>query len=295
MARVVKTAMTVPLAFVFIFFMAVLPHLLQLNESGSSIRLNWSRSIAAIKDYFTGIGTGESFRFLAGRTELIFWEQIGGYFKVSLLNIAGGALIGTTIGILIGIYFALSGAGWLKRIVEFIGVVPDFIMILLLQFLIVFVASKTGVVLFQVASVTADDPAIILPLISSLIIPANYMIRNVALQMKLTLTEDYISFAKSRGLGKWYIVFYHALPNVLPFIKADLHKLLGILMGNIFIVEYLYNMHGVTMLLFADAFAHEGYQYALVVNGLLTLLALYAVVFALLKTYLWGWEKVLVR
>jgi peptide/nickel transport system permease protein len=127
------------------------------------------------------------------------------------------------------------------------------------------------------------------------ILPANYMIRTVSQQMKMTLTEDYISFAKARGLGKTYIVFFHALPNVLPFIKADLHKLLGILMGNLFIVEYLFNLHGVTKLLYSDAFAHGGYQFNLVVNSLLALIVVYAVVYGVLRLFLRGWEKVFIR
>jgi len=294
MLKIVKTAAVVPIVFVFVLAVALLPLLLQLNDSGS-LNLNWTQSQAGLKDYFTGIGTGETFRFLSGKKELAFWEQIGDYFKVSLFYIAAGGLIGMTIGLLVGIYFALSKAEWLKRIVEIAGALPDFVTVLLLQFLIVFIGSKTGIFVFQVASLSTDDPAIMLPLISAVLIPANYMIRNVATQMKLTLTEDYIGFAKARGLSKMYIVFFHALPNVLPFFKADLHKLLGILMGNLFIVEYLYNLHGVTKLLFADAFAYGNYQYALVVNGLTTLIILYAVVYGMLKLYLRGWEKVFVR
>jgi len=295
MPKVAKAAMAVPFALFFVFSVALLPNLLRIEENDSFIRLNWSESLRGLSDYFRGFATGETFRFLSGRTELSFWDQIGGYFQVSLFYVAAGALIGMTIGLLAGIYFSLTRSEWLKRFVELTGAVPDFVSVLLLQFLIVFIASQTGIVVFQVASVSTDDPAIVLPLVSAVLIPANYMIRNVALQMKLALTENYIGFAKARGLSKTYIVFFHALPNVLPFIKADLHKLLGILMGNIFVVEYLYNLHGITMLIFTDAFAYEGYQYALVVNGLIALLVLYAIAYGLLRAYVWGWEKVFAR
>jgi len=295
MPKTVKSAMLVPLALAFVFLLSVLPLLLQPGTDGSALSLRFSLGWDNLRSYFTGIGSGETFRFLSGKNELDFWEQIVGYFRVSLFYVAGGALIGTTIGILMGIYFSLSRAQWLKRGVELLGALPDFVLILLLQFFVVFIADKTGVVVFQVASVTVDNPAIALPLISAVLLPAGYMIRNVALHMKLTLSEDYIAFAKARGLGKTYIVFYHALPNVLPYIKADLHKFLGILMSNLFVIEYLYNLHGVTMMLFSNAFGSQGYQYALVVNGLLSLLLLYGVTYAALKLYLWGWEKVIVR
>ncbi|SIQ37453.1 peptide/nickel transport system permease protein [Paenibacillus sp. RU4T] len=294
MSKMNRFVLSIPMVFILVLIMAALPLLLQ-PDGSHSIRLDWPQSAASMKDYVSGIATGESFRFLSGQNTLSFWEQVGSYFSISFGYLACGALIGTTIGVLIGVYFSLSRAEWLKRIVEFSGAMPDFVSILLLQFLVVFVASKTGVVLFQIATLSVKEPAVVLPLASSILIPASYMIRNVTMQMTYTLAEDYIGFAKARGLRKLYIVFYHALPNVLPFIRADLHKFLGILIGNIFIVEYLYNLHGLTMLLFSNVYSSGGYQFPLVVNGLLSLLVLYAVIYALLKTYLWGWEKVLSR
>lgn len=294
MPKLLKPIMAVPLTLVFLFVLADLPHLLQLNGSGG-LQLDWSRSAASVKDYFAGIRTGETFRFLSGRKELSFWDQIGSYLKVSLFYISIGALIGTTIGILVGIYFSLSRQEWLKRGVELLASIPDYVIILLLQALIIYVLKETGVYVFKVASMNTKDPAIALPLISSIIIPGCYLIRNVALHMKLTMTEDYIVVAKARGLSKSHIIFFHALPNVLPFIKTDLNKLLSILIGNMFIVEYLYNLHGVTKLLFSDTFTRYGYQYALAVNGLMTLVVIYTVVYILLRIYLRGWEKVFAR
>ncbi|RUS46886.1 ABC transporter permease subunit [Cohnella sp. AR92] len=295
MGKAAKLAMAVPGALAFIFVIALLPILIQLGENGDSLHLNVSGGLSSIKEYFAGIGTGDTFRFLSGRTEHSFWNQIWSYFDVSLFYVAIGALLGTAIGILAGVYLGMSRAEWLKRIVELVGALPDFVVILLLQFIIVYIATQTGVVLFRVASLSTDQSAIMLPLISMVILPANYMIRTVSQQMKMTLTEDYISFAKARGLGKTYIVFFHALPNVLPFIKADLHKLLGILMGNLFIVEYLFNLHGVTKLIYSDTFAHGGYQFNLVVNSLLALIAVYAIVYGVLRLFLRGWEKVFIR
>jgi peptide/nickel transport system permease protein len=294
MSKIVQGAMVVPGVLLFIFILSMIPLVLQSGGDGS-LHLNLSLGFNSIKNYMIGIGTGESFLYFSGEKELLFWKQIGGYFSMSFKYVAIGAIIGVTIGILIGIFFAYSRVEWIKRAVEFTGVLPDFVIILLLQLFIVLIYKQTGILVFEVASLSTDEPAVVLPLISMMIIPANYMIRNVAMQMKLTLTEDYILSAKARGMGKTYILFFHALPNVLPFIKADLHKLIGILMGNLFIVEYFYNLRGVTKLLFSESFAPTGYQYDLVVNGLLTLLALYVVIYGLLRVFVLGWEKVFIR
>ncbi|SFI37263.1 peptide/nickel transport system permease protein [Paenibacillus sp. UNC496MF] len=294
MSRALQAVLIVPGILLFVLLFAMFPAVLQ-GSQGAALQFHWGDGFAGIRHYFAGFPSGSSFRYLSGKTELSFWAQIGASFSISGFYTVVGGLAGLTGGVLLGVYFAVSRARWMKRLLELTGILPDFVIVILLQFLVVYVASETGMVVFKVASASTDDPAFALPLISTILIPANYMVRNVALQMNNAFTEDYINFAKARGLGKTYIVFFHALPNVLPFIKADLHKFMGILFGNLFIFEYLYNLNGVTLFVFSNAFANEGYQYGLVVNGLLALLALYAVVYALLRAVVYGWEKVIVR
>jgi len=292
MPKALQFTIIVPAVILVILLFAMFPAVLQ---AGDGLHFYWARGFSSIRDYLEGIWTGSSFRFLSGKKELSFWEQIGRSFNITLFYMAVGAVMGMTIGVLLGICFAVIRAQWPKRVLELTSVLPDFLVIIMLQALIVLIYSKTGLLVFEVASTSSDDPAIALPLLSAIIIPASYLIRNVALHMNQTFTEDYISFAKARGLGKGYIVFFHALPNVLPYIKADLHKYMGILFGNIFIIEYLYNLNGVTKLVFYNAFAKEGYQYSLVVNGILTFLLLYAIGYGVLKLVVYGWEKVICR
>ncbi|WP_308639752.1 ABC transporter permease subunit [Paenibacillus silvisoli] len=279
----------------FVLVFAMIPAVLKQSYMDGPLELRWSDGLTSLKDYAAGLSDGHTFRYLSGKTERSYLEQIGSSFMLTLSYMTVGAMLGITMGILLGIYFALTRSQWLKRLLETVSVLPDFVVVLLLQFLVIYIASETGLVLFETASISIEDPAVALPLISIILIPGAYMIRNVALHMSQTLTEDYISFAKARGLTKRYIIFFHALPNVLPFVKADLHKFMGILFGNLFIFEYLYNLNGVTLLVFSNAFAYEGYQYNLVVNGLVTLLLLYAVVFTLLRALIFGWEKVFAR
>ncbi|MCI3922354.1 ABC transporter permease subunit [Paenibacillus sp. TRM 82003] len=294
MPKIIRSVAALPAIIAFVFLLASMPLVLQARDE--TIQFRWGNGLRAIGDYFAGFASGETFRFYTGKNEFSFWEQIGGYFGISFAYVAAGAIVGMTLGILFGIAFARTRGEWLKRVVEITGVLPDFVLIILLQFTVVYIAQRTGIVVFKVANLTSDTPpAVALPLLSMIIIPGLYILRNVALQMRLTLTEDYIGNAKARGLGRLYITFFHALPNVLPFVKADLHKFMGILMGNLFVVEYFYNMRGLTKLLFSDTFGFFGYQYAFVVNGLLSLLVLYGILYALLRFFLYGWEKVFVR
>src|SRR5699024_11970577 len=102
------------------------------------------------------------------------------------------------------------------------------------------------------------------------------------------LMEDYVLMAKSKGLKKSTIIAQHVIRNVLPYLKADLHGVLAIMMGNLFIVEYLFNIHGVTKFIFSDAV----YQFNLTFNGLLTLVFLYFFLYWSIRTFVYGLERI---
>ncbi|MHA6482724.1 ABC transporter permease subunit [Paenibacillus sp. strain BS8-2] len=294
MSKATQVTIMIPGMLLFVLALAALPLMLTTEFEGGPIHFSFGQGWDAAGHYFAGIANGETFRFYIGKNEFSFWERIGDYFRNSLIFVTAGALIGMVIGMAAGVWFVFTKAPWFKALVDLIASLPDFVVVLLMQFVIVMIAKETGVVLFEVATLTQDDPAIVLPLISMIIFPANYVIWSVSMQLKLTLTEDYIGNAKAKGLSRRYVIWYHALPNVLPFVKGDLHKLMGIIMGNLFLVEYLFNNNGITMLIFSNAFDH-GYQYHVVVNGLLALLALYAIGYGVLRIFLYGLGKVFVR
>lgn len=294
MQKWITRSLSVPLVALTAAIIGSLPVMVVPTPDGVGISL--SNAWRAFASYIAGLFSGESWKFYITKNEFNFWDQIGSYVTISLLYVVVAALVGLTVGLLAGIWFSWSKSEWWKRLLELTSVLPDFIVILLLQFVIVLIAQRTGMVLFKVANVSDGEPAIVLPILSMVIIPAVFVTRNVALQMRLTLTEDYIANAKARGMGRGYIYFFHALPNVIPFIRADLHKLIGIIMSNLFIVEYFYNVKGVTALLFSSSFSFFGdYQYPLVVNCLLTLLAIYAVIYLVIRLYMGLWERAVVR
>src|SRR5690606_33041650 len=153
---------------------------------------------------------------------------------------------------------------WMKDTIGFLGTIPDFILVIFLQLGVVSIYQSTGFRLARVASRSADENAYLLPLITLTLIPAIYLIRTLSERTYDVLSEDYILTAKAKGLKKRVIYINHVIRNVLPFLKADLHKVLAIMMSNLFIVEYLFNIRGITAMLFGGTM----YQYNLIVNTL---------------------------
>lgn len=275
-----------------LFILAALP--LGLFNMDEKVIIDVERMTTVIKEFFLGIISGETWYYSqGGRARLIFGDLVS-YFSSSYLYLIISAIIVIAISIFLGIFFWKKSNRWLNVSLGFLGMVPDFILVLMLQITVVYVNKNLGVKTFKVASSSIDDPAIFLPIITLIIIPTIYLVRSLSETTSEISAEDYILLAKSKGLGKTYIYLLHVTTNVLPFLKADLHKILSIMIGNLFIVEYLYNTRGLASFIFLHS-SKFGYQYNLVIICLLSLFVLYLICYYSLRFLLAAVERWLAK
>lgn len=272
---------------VLIFVLSALPDTFY-NDNGT-ISFIPKTGLESIKGYFTGISSGDAFHYVQGKNRTrSYFDDIGKFFATSYLYLFISSIIIITISLITAAWYARANKEWMKDIIGFLGFLPDFILILFLQMAVVFLHKSTGANIAKVASNSFAEPAILLPLITLTLIPSVYLIRTLAEHTYDVLTEDYILMAKSKGINKITILLQHVIRNVIPFLKADLHKMIAIMMGNLFIVEYLFNIFGVTRLIFGET----TYQFNLTVNGLLTFVILYFVLYWSIRTFVYGLERV---
>lgn len=57
--------------------------------------------------------------------------------------------------------------------------IPDFLLVLMLQIAVVYVNKSLGIKTFKVASSSIDNPAIFLPIFTLIIIPIIYLVRSL--------------------------------------------------------------------------------------------------------------------
>lgn len=265
-----KTSLSQLLSFLLLLFLGTLP--LAFSRSDEKIIFVFSRIPDEINRFITGIFNGSTFYYFEEERVRFFFTDVGSYFikSYSFLIISGVFVV--LLSIVFGIWFWKKSEKGLETIIGFIGMIPDFILILLLQMLVVYILQSTGIKIAKVATFRASDPAIALPIISLFILPFFYVLGSLSRHTYEVLTESYIRTAVSKGLSKRQIYLYHVTTNVLPFLKADLHKVVSIMVGNLFVVEYLYNNKGLTSMLFPMKIA---YQYNLYILGLLSFFILY--------------------
>ncbi|MED3571529.1 ABC transporter permease subunit [Cytobacillus praedii] len=280
------------LSLFLLLILAALP--LSLFNKDEKVSFDIAGMAAVIKEFLMGLFSGDAWYYSqGGRTRLILNDLVS-YFLSSYLYLIVSAIIVIAISIFLGIFLWKKSNRWINASIGFLGMVPDFLLVLMLQIAVVYVNKNLGVKTFKVASSSIDDPAIFLPILTLIIIPAIYLVRSLSEATSEITAEDYILLAKSKGLSKKYIYFFHVTTNVLPFLKADLHKVLSIMIGNLFIVEYLYNTRGLTSLIFLHSIKF-GYQYNLVIICLLSLFILYLFCYHSLRLLLAAAERRLAK
>ncbi|WP_064093432.1 ABC transporter permease subunit [Rossellomorea aquimaris] len=138
----------------------------------------------------------------------------------------------------------------LKGLSFSIGALPDIFVIILFQLAIVWFFKQTGTLLIDFASV-GQNQVVILPAITLSILPSFFFFSNLVEFIREEEGKPYVELAKSKGLGKYKILFFHTIRNV--FISLTYHgkQISWMMLSNLLILEYLFNVFGVTSFLFS--------------------------------------------
>jgi len=265
----------------FVFFVASLPLVVRQIEGDLTFRPAF---FLLIVDYVKGIFNGHSFVFFMGDLQWNLLDKIPGFFLNSLFYLSVSSLTGIVIGVPLGILSYKKRVTLSQKVLLFINAIPDFFLIVMLQVGVILLNKATGFRLAKIAMTTT--PPILLPLIAMSIYPTIYLIRQMSAATYTITCQDYILFARSRGLSKSQIFFRHVIPALLPLLSADVTKITLMILSNMFIAEQLFRISGVTQALFKYGL-NGGYRFTLVVNCLLCILLLYLIVSQGLKFIIW--------
>ncbi|MFD1735313.1 oligopeptide ABC transporter permease [Bacillus salitolerans] len=151
-------------------------------------------------------------------------------------------LIGTILGILLGIVSAVNQNGtldYISTIVAVFGIaIPSFVFAGLLQYWV-------GVKLMWFPVAFWDGPMYtVLPTIALLIGPLAVSARFIRTEMIEVLHSDYIVMARAKGVSKTAVVFKHALRNsLIPLITVIGPMAVNIMTGTL-VIERIFSIPG---------------------------------------------------
>lgn len=247
MARVIQQVIFI---FILILFLAALPSIIGMNSVERTLTWDFSKLSQVYGDFFKEISQGSLGTYQLGYQERQISEDIGDNFRTSLLIMLVGVHLAVFISLIFGIFisrFKLTRV--VNMVFNLLAAIPDFIIIILSLIVAVKIYRMTGI---RIISLRPDAGALNIwfPMLLVGIAPTLYLFKLIAVKYYQISGEDYIRTAVAKGMNLNYINFQHIFKNIEPFILAELTKVVSLAVGNMFIIEYLLNVSGITKFIF---------------------------------------------
>ncbi|MFE1246129.1 ABC transporter permease subunit [Fictibacillus sp. NPDC058756] len=204
-------------------------------------------------------GIGELFKTMMKPSEIVYFTGSGVYpLFPEIWGIIGYSLTilfsSFFIAILLALMFALGIFTLPTRLKDKIRVfsfmfesIPDVLIAIGMQFFIIWFFKKTNILLFQIVSLY-DQKTYFVPIFCLTVLPTLLILRILLLNMEEEFKKQYIDTAKGKGIGRFRILWRHVLPNTLLSVFHQSRNILWFMLSNLLMVEYLFNIYGVTTL-----------------------------------------------
>jgi peptide/nickel transport system permease protein len=176
---------------------------------------------------------------------------VGGRILNSLVLVVLAGVIGTLIGVGLGVLAAARRDSVFDRILSVtslaVTALPEFVVavVLVIFFAAVVVHWFPAVSVFVPGTAPWSNPKeLVLPVATLVIVVVPYVFRMMRASMIDALESDYVQMARLKGVPKWRVLFFHALPNAI----APTIQVIGLtflyLAGGVVVVEYMFNYPG---------------------------------------------------
>ncbi|MFI8684809.1 ABC transporter permease subunit [Rossellomorea sp. NPDC077527] len=132
----------------------------------------------------------------------------------------------------------------------YLASLPDIFIIGILQMLVIWFFKQTGILVIDIASL-GENQVILFPAITLSILPTFFFLGSMVSFLQEEEGLPYVELAKGKGLGKFRIMFIHMMRNVLVSLTYHGKQIVWMMLSNLLILEYLFNVFGVTSFLFS--------------------------------------------
>jgi peptide/nickel transport system permease protein len=231
-------------------------------------------------DFVRGLLVGDFGRSFMGGTPVrgLIADALPATLSLALVSL----LLSVLVSVPLGIHAAVNkgkGVDQFIRIVSLVGLsFPNFWLAIMLVLLLS--------ITFQLLPPSGwDGPlSLVMPALTMAIILSATNVRLVRTAMLETLSSQYITVARSKGLSERMVLYKHALRNCAIPLITYIGLQFGNLIGGIVVVEKVFNWPGMGTLAF-DAISGRDYP---VLQGTVTVLALVIVAVNLLVDLAYG-------
>jgi peptide/nickel transport system permease protein len=198
--------------------------------------------------WLTGIFHGNFGKSLANGQPVS--TLIGGRIVNSLVLVVLAGVIGTVLGVGFGVLAAARRDSVLDHVLSVgalaITALPEFVVavILVIFFAAVVFHLFPAVSVFVGTAPWSNPKELVLPVATLVIVIVPYVFRMMRGSMIDALESDYVQMARLKGVPRWRVLLFHALPNAI----APTIQVIGLsflyLAGGVVVVEYIFNYPG---------------------------------------------------
>ena len=236
------------------FFFLELPLFMTLTPRG--IQFTPWRAVQELVRFFRQLGAGEFNIFLIGKMpyelSLIFPECFLNSAILTLSAGTAGLVTGLTAGMLFSRFEFRPGV----MINAFLSFIPDFLLAIVLQYLVIRILRIFPN--FPVSAAGYGEPVFVLPIIVICLCTGTFLAGSVYSRLRVEKASEYILYARSRGISRGQVFRRHLFPVVVVHLRSDLRKYLSLILGNLFILERIFNVRGLSRLVFSFAYVLKG-------------------------------------
>jgi peptide/nickel transport system permease protein len=244
-------------ACVGIIFIGAIPSLFQVQrefevegEPATGPLFNFSGYFEGVKELLGNIANISEITYNASGTIRPVFPKIFEPYLYSAQILLGALLIGVVSAIVLTYITMLLHRKIIssfKFITFVLESLPDILVIVGVQAIIIYIFQKTGVRLFSIA--VYKENIYVLPILCLAVLPAIQFYKILLLIFEEELEEHYVELAKGKGLKKSWILLVHVLRNAGISMFYHSKAILWFMLSNLVILEYFFNLYGITAFL----------------------------------------------
>ncbi len=131
----------------------------------------------------------------------------------------------------------------LKSGINFFEAVPDLLVIFLFQIFVITLYKTTGLKFLQLYGLFGHKPYFV-PIMTVSFLPFFLLLQFLIKVIDEEQYQQYVLFAKAKGMGRLKTLLVHIMRNIFPLLILQLRTIVWVLLSNIYLVEYLFNING---------------------------------------------------
>ncbi|QUG82733.1 ABC transporter permease subunit [Bacillus nitratireducens] len=239
--------------------------------------LRASTYIKSLKEIFVNLMDISDFKYVGDK---FLFPQLFVHYKETIVIFLAAFFISLFVAFCI-VYVIMSSSPRIQHRIKsfliFLESIPDILLILGSQILVIWFFKQTGFLPFQIAAIGGESIRG-LPIFCLSIPTTILFVKMLVLRFENELEKDYVLFAKAKGLDRFHILNRHILRNVLLstlfFAKTNVFFMLS----NLYIIEWIFNTGGIFMFL-------KSYEGIRVEVFIVSVLLIYIPIFILFKLF----------